>query len=551
MMKSLLPAVILSLSVFMIACGRSGGDSGEKAGMPFSRDTLKQFLAVIASDSFQGRKPFSRGEDLTIDYLQKRFAAVGLEPGNGSGFLQDVPLVEISLKPDPTMTVSSPKGNFVLQNLKDYVLATERTDSVVSFKNDDLVFAGYGVVAPEANWNDYAGLNVKGKIVMVMVNDPGFGTSDTTLFKGRTMTYYGRWTYKYEEAARQGAKGCLIIHNSEAASYPFSVVQSSWGGASNMYMDTRQSPEYHCFLNGWVTAGAAKKLLAAAGKDSSLLMSANKPGFHGVALNEKLSTNVKVKTLYRNSKNVIAKITGTKRPDEYVIYSAHWDHFGIGTPDSTGDSIYNGALDNGSGTAALLEMARAFKKLNPAPERSILFLAVTAEEQGLLGSAYYGTHPIYPLAKTVADLNMDVVNARERTKDIVISGKGQNDLEDYVDSVAHIQGRYLAAESHPEAGHYFRSDHFSFAKQGLPALSVGGGVDVEQKGTGYGKSEEEDYTLHHYHQPSDNYDSSWTFDGGLQDMELLYLIGKKLAAETSFPGWKAGSEFKAIREKSK
>ncbi len=552
MMKSIFPIAAFSILVLFSACGGAGDTKSDSAFVsPFNRDSLKSDLRIIASDSFQGRKPFSKGEDLTLDYLQHRFSAMGLEPGNGTSYLQDVPLVEISLTPDPTMTVTTPKGNVTLQMLKDYVLATERTDSVVSFKNDELVFAGYGVVAPEANWNDYAGLDVKGKVVLVMVNDPGFGTPDTTLFKGKTMTYYGRWTYKYEEAARQGAKGCLIIHNSEAASYPFSVVQSSWGGSSNMYMDTRQSPEYHCALNGWVSADAAKRILAAAGKDSSLLMSANKPGFHAVALNEKLSTSVRVKSLYRNSKNVIAKITGTKRPDEYIIYTAHWDHFGIGKKDSLGDSIYNGALDNGSGTAALLEMARAFKKMNPAPERSIVFLAVTAEEQGLLGSAYYGTHPVYPLSKTVADLNMDVVNAKEPTKDIVISGMGQNELENYVDTVAHMQGRYLAAESHPEAGHYFRSDHFSFAKQGVPALSVGSGVDVAGKGKEYGKKEEMDYTLHHYHQPSDNYDDSWTFDGGLQDMDLLYLIGKKLAAETSFPAWKTGSEFKAIREKSK
>ncbi|HEY4154241.1 MAG TPA: M28 family metallopeptidase, partial [Puia sp.] len=267
-------------------------------------------------------------------------------------------------------------------------------------------------------------------------------------------------------------------------------------------------------------------------------------------LGEKLSTSMRVKAAYNNSKNVIAKITGSKRPDEYIIYTAHWDHLGIGRPDKNGDSIYNGALDNASGTAALLEIARAFKNSAVKPERSILFLAVTAEEQGLLGSEYYSTHPLYPLNKTVADLNMDVMNADGKTKDIVISGMGQNDLEDYVGAVAKAQGRYLAPESHPEAGHYFRSDHFSFAKMGVPALSVGSGIDNAEKGKAYGRKLEEDYTMNHYHQPSDEYDSSWTFEGGLQDMDLLFRIGKQLASESTWPEWKPGSEFKMIREKS-
>jgi Zn-dependent M28 family amino/carboxypeptidase len=383
-----------------------------------------------------------------------------------------------------------------------------------------------------------------------MVNDPGFGTADTALFKGKTMTYYGRWTYKYEEAARLGAKGCLVIHNTAAASYPFSVVQSSWGN-SNLFLDTRNAPVHRCPVEGWVSADACKKLLAAAGRDSSLLVQANKPGFKAISLGEKLSTSIRIKTEYKNSKNVIAKITGSKRPGEYIIYTAHWDHFGIGRPDKKGDSIYNGALDNASGTAALLEMARAFKNLDPKPERTIIFLAVTAEEQGLLGSAYYSSHPLYPLNKTVADLNMDVVNANGKTRDIVIAGMGQNDLEDYVSAVAKEQGRYLASESHPEAGHYFRSDHFSFAKKGVPALSVGGGIDDWEKGKDFGRKLEDDYTANHYHQPSDEYDSTWTFEGGMQDMDILFRVGKKLAGETGWPGWKPGSEFRVIREQSK
>jgi Zn-dependent M28 family amino/carboxypeptidase len=528
------------------SCHTSPTDPGVYTS-PFQKDSLTRHIRILASDSFQGRKPFTEGEEKTVAYLQKQFSSLGLEPGNGDQYVQAVPLVEITPTPDPEMLVESARGSFRLQNHQDYVLITENTDSLISLKKDELVFAGYGVVAPEYHWNDYAGIDVKGKVVLVMVNDPGFGTTDTSLFKGTTMTYYGRWTYKYEEAARQGARGCLIIHNTAAASYPFSVVQNSWG-SSNLFLDKRTSPVYHCPFEGWVSSEAAKKLLSAAGRDSSLLVQANTRGFKAVSLGERLSTSIRVKAIYKNSKNVLAKITGSKRPDEFIIYTAHWDHFGIGRPDKKGDSIYNGALDNASGTAALLEMARAFKELPVKPERSILFLAVTAEEQGLLGSEYYGDHPVYPLRKTVADLNMDVVHAGEKTLDVVISGMGQNELENEVDSIARKQGRYLAPESHPEAGHYFRSDHFSFAKKGVPALSVGSGIDVVGKGKEYGRRAEEAYNANHYHQPSDEYDSTWTFDGGMQDMDLLFLIGKKLSAETRWPEWKPGSEFKAVRE---
>jgi len=544
-MRKAFPFFIISL--FIISCSQNTSSSGDEALNSFNRDSIKQNIKILASDSFEGRKPFSPGETKTVDYLQHAFINLGLEPGNGNSYLQDVPMVEITPTADAVMKVQSLKGNFDLKRTDDFVVSTQNTDSAISLNNDDLVFAGYGVVAPEYKWNDYAGINVKGKVVLVMVNDPGFGV-DTSIFKGKTMTYYGRWTYKFEEAARQGAKAVLIIHNTEAASYPFSVVQNSWG-SSNLYLDKKGDKQYHCALQGWVSADAAKKLLSAAGKDTSLLVSANKQGFKAVPLNEKLSLNVKVKAEYNTSHNVIAKIVGSKRPGEYIIYTAHWDHLGIGKPDEKGDSIYNGALDNASGCAALIEMARAFKNLKEKPERTILFLAVTAEEQGLLGSEYYAEHPVYPLNKTVADLNMDVVDAYDRKKDIVVTGEGQNDLEDYVAEVAKQQDRYLAPEAHPEAGHYFRSDHFCFARVGVPALDCKGGIDVVGKGKEYGKKLEDDYVQNHYHQPSDEYDSSWTFDGGIEDIQMLFLVGKKLANETSWPQWKQGSEFKAARDK--
>ena len=548
-MKNNVTFYILSLLtlVSLSSCHQSVHDHAQSESL-FNRDSLVQHIIVLASDSFQGRKPFTLGETRTVDYLKNQFHSLGIEPGNGNSYLQEVPMVEITPTADPQMKVEYAKGSFDLNRATDYVLSTENTDSVISLDKSELIFAGYGVVAPEYNWNDYAGINVKGKVVLVMVNDPGFGTADTSIFKGKTMTYYGRWTYKYEEAARQGAKACLIIHNTAAASYPFSVVQNSWG-SSNLYLDKRGSEQYHCSLQGWVSADAAKKLLAAAGKDSSLLMKANSHGFKAISLGEKLSTKVRVQTVYKTSQNVIAKITGTRRPDEYILYTAHWDHLGIGKPDAKGDSIFNGALDNASGTAALLEMARAFKNLEVKPERTILFLAVTGEEQGLLGSEYYGQHPIYPLKKTVADLNMDVVSPNEKTNDIVITGYGQNDLENDVEEIGKSQGRYIAPESKPEAGHYFRSDHFSLAKVGVPALDVKGGIDIVGKGKDYGRQEEQDYVTNHYHARSDEYNPNWTFEGGIQDMELLFLIGKKLAFESSWPAWKPGSEFKAIRER--
>ena len=541
-------SLFLSLVCGAVACHPGAtGSAGDSGLATFNKDSLADAIKVLSSDSFQGRRPFTAGETRTIDYLVKSYTALGLEPGNGNSYTQDVPLVEISPVGTPTLQLQSPKGKTAFQNLNDFVLWTERPDSVIKVDASDVVFAGFGVVAPEYNWNDYAGLDVKGKIVLVMVNDPGF--YDSTLFKGHTMTYYGRWTYKYEEAARQGAKACLIIHNTAAASYPFTVVQSSNGGVK-LHLDTRSTPSYQLAVQGWITSETAKKFLMAAGKDSSLLVAAQHRGFKAVPLNVKVSASLAVKEVYNMSHNVIAKITGSKYPDEYVIYSAHWDHLGIGKPDAKGDSIYNGAADNASGTAALLQIARAFESQSQKPERTIIFLSVTAEEQGLLGSAWYGQHPVYPVAKTVANLNIDVLNTYGPTKDITYSGKGQSELEDYLADEAKKNGRYIAPEDHPEAGHYFRSDHFSFARAGVPSLTADGGVDDLTRGTAYGKQKHDEYTALRYHQPADQYDSTWDLTGGLQDVELLYTIGGRLANSHEWPQWKAGSEFKAIRDQT-
>jgi len=543
-----------SLSSFMLLGGdcNPGLSTDNRTGGidSLSKDSLIKYIVTLSSDAFQGRRPFTVGELRTITYLENEFKSLGLEPGNGNSYFQDVPMVEIRPVAEPEMQVISPRGKIALRNMSDFVIWTENTDSVVTVNNADLVFAGFGVVAPEYNWNDYAGIDVKGKVVMVMVNDPGFTVGDSTLFKGSTMTYYGRWTYKFEEAARQGAKGCLIIHNTAAASYPFDVVRNS-NGSSKLHLVNKGSKMFHSPLEGWITESTAIKILKAAGKDSTLFTKANQRGFKSQPLPLKLSAILKIKAIFNTSHNVIAKLTGSQKPDEYIVYTAHWDHLGIGKPDEKGDSIYNGALDNASGTAAVLELARAFKNLQPKPERTIIFLSVTAEEQGLLGSEYYTEHPIYPLDKTVANINIDVMNSYGKTRDIAISGAGQSELEDYLRIEAEKQGRYISPETHPEAGHFFRSDHFNFAKAGVPALTTSSGIDDLEKGKDYGQQKLEEYNEKYYHRPEDEYDSSrWNLDGAIQDLQLLFLVGKDLASDNQWPKWKPGSEFKAIREKS-
>jgi len=548
MQKIFAVSLFITGASFLISCN-TAQTAGDNDGLSaFSKDSLAKHIQALSSDEFQGRKPFSIGETKTIDYLTEQFKIAGLEPGNGDTYLQDVPMVMITTNAAPTMEVQSAKEKFTLKGFDDYVIWTDKTDSAIALNNDELVFAGYGVVAPEYNWNDYAGLDVKGKVVMVLVNDPGFNAGDSSLFKGKTMTYYGRWTYKFEEAARQGAKGCLIVHNTEAASYPFNVVQNNWN-TSRLRLDNRGKQETLCDVIGWVSNPTARKLLKAAGQDSSLLTKADSRGFKGLPLGVKLSTTMKVKPEYSKSHNVIGKITGAKRPDETIIYTAHWDHLGIGTPDETGDSIYNGALDNASGTAGLLELARAFKSLKTPPERTIVILAVTAEEQGLQGSAYYAQNPIYPAKTTVAEINMDGLNYYGPTKDIVVVGKGQNELEDILKEEMDKVNREIDFEPHPEAGYYYRSDHFNFAKAGIPALYIENGVKVIGKDPGYGQAIADEYTAKHYHRPSDQFDPKWEFSGAIADLQLLFNVGKKLAYSDTFPKWKNGSEFKAIREK--
>lgn len=448
------------------------------------------------------------------------------------------------------MRVTSDNGSFMLAGLKEYVIWTPRaSEPEVKLEDEEVIFAGYGIVAPEYHWNDYAGLDVKGKVVMVLVNDPGFGVGDSTLFKGNTMTYYGRWTYKFEEAARQGAKACLIIHDDVPAGYGFWVVQNNWNTAK-LYLDQRGKANDVCAVEGWVSQPAAKKIFEAAGMDYAAALSrAHKQGFQPEAMNVSISTSMRVQVKYDKSYNVIAKLTGSTQPDEYVIYSTYWDHLGVGKADAAGDTIYNGALDNASGTAGQLEIAGAFTALENKPARTVVFIWVTAEEQGLLGSAYYAQNPVYAPAKTVANINIDGINPYGKMKDIVLVGMGQSELEDYLREEAQLEDRYVSEEPNPGAGYYFRSDHFSFAKAGIPTLYTGNGIDHAEKGAEYGKQLEEEYVAKYYHKPSDEYDTAlWKLDGAVADLRLLFNVGKKIALEQRWPQWKPTSEFKSIRD---
>ena len=538
--------LLFILSVAVVAC--STEDTATQGESAISADSLLHNVSILASDSFRGRMPFTPGEKMTVDFLQRRFQQVGLEPGNGTSFTQEVPMVSIVAKADPTMHVKTKDDNFFLQAFSEYVIWTDKTDEHISLENTPVIFAGYGVVAPEYNWNDYEGIDVKGKVVLVMVNDPGFWNKDTTLFKGRTMTYYGRWTYKFEEAARQGAKGCLVIHRTSAAGYPFTVVQNGFNSA-RLQLDDRGKNVSNCDAIGWIKDTAVNRLFAAAGYDSTLFKKANHRGFKAVPLDMTFSTSMRVKAVYDKSLNVVGKIEGSKRPDEVIIYTSHWDHLGVNIPDETGDSIYNGALDNATGAAGLIELARAFNSLSEKPERTILFLAVTGEEQGLLGSKYYTENPIYPIEKTVAEINIDVLNNFGVTKDVVVVGLGQSELEDYLRDAVEKVGGYVVGESTPETGGYFRSDHFNFAKVGIPALYMGSGIDLAGKGKEYGQKLKDEFVSKNYHRPSDELMDNWKMDGAVRDLRLLFNVGKKLAFETTWPHWKEGSEFRAVREK--
>jgi Zn-dependent M28 family amino/carboxypeptidase len=537
-MKKIFP--ILSVFILAIACNKTTERLPE-----VNSDRLIEHVKMLASDDFQGRKPFTEGEVKTINYIKAQLESLGVEPGNGDSYFQEVPMVELNAMPAATMEIEGGAAPMSLNVSDEFVAFTERVLEEVSLDNSELVYVGYGVVAPEYGWNDYKDVDVKGKTVVVLVNDPGFGSGDSTFFKGETMTYYGRWTYKFEEAARQGAAGCLIIHQTVPAGYPWAVVKNSWSGAG-LYLD-QSNGAYQLAVQGWITRDAAIKLFNASGKDIGNFneMARNKD-FQPLELGLNTSLTIKNEIKKSVSQNVIGKITGATRPDETVIYSAHWDHLGIGM-ELDGDSIYNGAHDNAMGSAAVMAIAEAFKS-GKQPDRTVVFLFVTAEEQGLLGSKFYAENPIYPVKKSVANINIDGLYYFGKMKDLTIVGYGHSEMDDLATKIAEKQGRYVIADPEPGKGYFFRSDHFHFAKVGIPATFAYGYNDHWEKGKEYAKQMQDDYNTRAYHKPADEVDNSWDFSGAVQDAQLMFEMGWELSNSEAWPKWKEGSEFKAIRE---
>lgn len=521
----------------------------EKAESTINELDMTRIVSEFASDDFQGRKPFTVGEEKTVDYLIKEYTRIGLKPANNGSYIQEVPMVEVTDIPDERMKINMWNASIELKYKDDFVAFSKQLVDEIKINNSRMVFAGYGIVAPEYNWNDYESLNVKGKTVVVLVNDPGFGTDNKDFFKGNEMTYYGRWTYKYEEAARQGAKGILIIHETDAAGYPWSVVLN---GAiqPKLYLQSEDNNMSMCALEGWLTLNAAKELFSLAGFDlMELKEKAKQPGFKAINIRSRLNINIKSSHKLAISKNIIGILPGTKRADEVIIYSSHWDHLGIG-PVVNGDSIYNGAVDNGTSTAWMLEIAEAFINLKKRPARTLMFLSPTSEEQGLLGSKYYTENPLFPLNKTVANINNDLMLPYGPYKDVMITGYGQSELEDYVAKFVEEYDRYILPDPNPHTGMYYRADHFSFARVGVPALFARGNCDSREHGKEWALKKEKDWIKNNYHKQTDQYDpDTWNFAGIVEDAQLFFRIGYELSNESTFPKWKEGSEFKEIRDK--
>lgn len=538
MLKSVLVAC---LAVTLVGCH----GASRSTPPPISAAEYERHIVALSSDEFEGRKPGTAGERKTVDYLVSEFKKLGLAPGNGDSYLQQVPLVEITAGTSAALSFGDSKFEYGT----DMVIWTKRIVPEASIADSPLVFVGHGVVAPEYGWNDYAGVDMRGKTAVILINDPGFATNDAKLFRGRAMTYYGRWTYKFEEAARQGATAAMIIHDDKPAAYGWGTVQTSWTGPQ---LDTVSADGNagRVAIEGWITRAAGDALLRANGRSyDELLIAASQPGFKPIPLAQQASGNLRNLIRRSSSPNVVAMIEGSKRPDEYVIYIAHWDHLGKSLA-RTGDNIFNGALDNATGTSGLLTLAKAFAESKRRPERSVVFLAVTLEESGLLGSAFYVQNPIFPLNKTVAALNMDAISWGGPTRDVSVIGFGASELEPYLERAAAKQDRVLREEPTPENGFFYRSDHFNFAKVGVPALYFKMGIEDREKGAEWAKAQAAEFTTLHYHKPSDEFRPGTDLRGGVQDLELLFDVGATLAREKRFPNWYATSEFRGARDRS-
>jgi len=542
-------------SLPIIALLLSAGPSAiaAPAGITPSIDTMKEVVKEISSDAYEGRAPGTVGEEKTLAYLVQRFEALGLKPGNKGSWFQDVPLVEISAKNVSPLRFTGGKAPLSLDYGSQMVVGTYRTTQPhIEVKDSPVVFVGYGINAPERKWNDYAGVNVRGKTVIILVNDPDYQTP--TLrgpFGGRAMTYYGRWTYKFEEAARQGATAAIIVHDTVPAAYGWNVVQSSWTGAQHVADNANGNADQSAAV-GWMQKDKAAALMASAGLNlDTLSAAAKKRGFKAVPL-KGIKASLSFDNMIRkhSSKNVVALLPGKTRPNEYVLYAAHWDHLGHCKAAPDGDDICNGAIDNATGTAALIALAEANVKAG-ATDRSQVFLAVTAEESGLLGSAYYGNHPVFPLGQTVGGVNMDALSMAGLARNVVVVGKGKSQLDTYLDRALAAQKRVASLEPTPEKGFYYRSDHFSFAKHGVPMLYFEGGQDLVKGGTAAGAAAAKDYEEHRYHGPKDEYDPKWDWSGVKADLKLYYDVGRALANTQDWPNWTPGDEFRAIRDRSR
>jgi Zn-dependent M28 family amino/carboxypeptidase len=562
--ENVMKSVIIKLALFAISialagCGGSNPPAATKTPMEafgeIDGNAVLEHTKRLSSDEFEGRAPGSKGEDFTVAYISDEFRKAGLKPGNADGtFIQKVPLVGIT--PDPNVTLIFKKGGKE-QQLKfrdDFVAWTKHIAETEELNDSELVFVGYGVQAPEFSWDDYKGADLKGKTLVMLVGDPPVpdpadpSRLDPKIFGGRAMTYYGRWTYKYEIGAKVGAAGVLIVHETEPAGYPFSVVQNKV--AEQFDLVAQDNNMSRASVEGWIGFEQARRLFALAGKDfDTLKKQAISREFKPVPFGATAAITLHNKLRRIESRNVVGKIEGSdaKLKEEMVIYTSHWDHLGIGR-EVNGDKIYHGAQDNATGIGGLIEIARAYGKLAAPQQRSILFLAVTAEEQGLLGSQYYAVSPLYPLARTLAVVNMDALNVHGRTRDITVVGLGNSELDDYAQQVAAEQGRVIKPDPNPEKGSYYRSDHFPFAKQGVPALNCGGGIDYVGKPAEYGQKTREDYTARIYHQPSDIVTPDWDMSGAVQDLQFYGLIGYRVAQAAKYPEWKPGTEFKAARE---
>lgn len=541
---------LLSVSVLgLFLTGVSLPALAAQPGAVVAPAQVEEHVKVLASDAFEGRAPATPGEEKTIAYISGQMAAAGVKPGGqNGGWYQAVPMIESTISPTP-LVITGGKAPIELAYGDDQVVWTKRVRDQVSVENADLVFVGYGIDAPEWGWNDYAGLDVKGKTVVVLVNDPGFGSGDPKLFNGKTMTYYGRWTYKLEEAARKGAAAVLIIHETAPAAYPWDVVKTSWTGPQLEIVHADEGMS-RAVVEGWISSKSARTLFAESGLDyDALTEAAHRPGFKAVPMGSlKLSATLNSSIRRSVSNNVVGIVPGTRRPNEYILYTAHWDHLGRCAPEGSGDEVCNGAVDNATGTAALIEVGRAFAQAKP--ERSVVLLAVTGEESGLLGSKHYAANPLYALNKTVAGFNMDAMSTIGRTRDVVVIGQGKSELEELLKRHAARQGRIVVPESRPEAGSFYRSDHFELAKVGVPMLYADGGVDVLEKGAEWGMQQHAHYAANHYHKPSDEYREDMDFSGTAEDATLLFRIGLELANSTNWPKWLPTAEFGAAREQS-